>query len=300
MPSTPSAWQTLRQLGPTLWLLATSNALVSCVSFSPGPGGREVRNLTYAEPGGRKLRLDLYLPTTPATPQGSPVIVFIHPGGWRSGGRSQVKLVPGLVGSTGCAVASIQHRLSDAAPWPAQIEDARAAVRWLRVHAADYGLDPRRVGVIGFSSGGQMAALLGTRGGSPDNGGNLPGPAESVQAVCDVSGPTDFSRTPDSLLGKLALLGLFHGKPEDKPDLARTADPVNYVQGGEPPFLIIHGDADPFVPPGDSERLAAALRAKGSPVRHIVVRGAGHIPHGPPQQEAIAAFFREHLREGRR
>ena len=233
-------------------------------------------------------RLDLYRPTrTPA-----PVVLFLHGGGWAHGDKFPSPAAAGLV-AAGFAVAAANYRLTTAARFPAQLDDARAAVAWLRSHAAQYNLDPARVGAFGVSAGGHLAALLGVAG--------------EVDAVCDWFGPTDLSRFADDARAAglapkpqwpLLILALLGGTVEQRPDLVRQADPTRQVSPRSCPFLIQHGDRDEWVPLGQSRRLADALAAAG--VRHTfaVVRGGGHGPgfDAAPVGAAVVEFFRRTLR----
>ena len=213
------------------------------------------RDLVYKRVNGAVLTLDLYCPEKVSGP--APVIVWVHGGGWRTGGKKRcpaVALVP-----DGYAVASIDYRLSSTAPFPAQIEDCKAAVRWLRANAAKYNLDADRIGVWGMSAGGHLAALLGTSGGVPElegSGDNMQY-SSRVQAVCDVAGPVDLLALTN--LGperRFAIEGLLGGAPI-------AASPIHYVSKDDPPFLIVHGEADRVVPVEQSQRFYEELRKAG-------------------------------------
>jgi len=166
----------------------------------------------------------------------------------------------------GYAVASINYRLARSAPFPAQLEDCKAAVRWLRANASIYNLDPDRIGVWGYSSGGHLAALLGTTGGLPElegSGDNLQY-SSRVQAVCDVAGPADLLAMAN--LGPkrtLAIQGLLGGPPENDKAKAIAANPIHYISKDDPPFLIVHGEADRVIPVEQSQRLYEELRKAG-------------------------------------
>ena len=206
--------------------------------------------------------------------------------------------------SDGYAVASINYRLSHEAIFPAQIHDCKGAVRWLRAHAGEYGLDPARVGAWGDSAGGHLVALLGTSGDVAELEGTVGGNGEQssrVQAVCDWFGPTDMLQIggfpsdidhngPDSPEARL-----FGGPIHEKRDLVTQANPITYIRADAPPFLIVHGDRDPIVPLHQSELLADALRAAGVPVRLITVAGAGHGFDDPLYWRKAAEFFNEIL-----
>jgi acetyl esterase/lipase len=263
------------------------------------------RNLVYAHAGERDLLLDLYLPRQAAAPV--PLIVWIHGGGWRSGSKERCPAVRMV--SRGYAAASIGYRLSGEAKFPAQIEDCKAAIRWLRANAEKYHLDPDHIGAWGSSAGGHLVALLGTSGGVQDLEGSLGnnGYSSRVQAVVDFFGPTDFLRmsafpskiqhdaanSPESLL--------IGGPIQQNKAKAARANPITYVDRSDPPFLIMHGDQDPLVPPNQSELLEQALRKAGVEVTLRVLHGAGH---GGPQFQStevrrmVEEFFARHLKTG--
>jgi len=266
------------------------------------PEGTKVhRDLEYVKGGHERQRLDLYLPEKV---DGSlPVIVWIHGGAWLTGSKEGAG--PALpFAAKGYAVASINYRLSQHAKFPAQIEDCKAAIRWLRAHAKTYNLDPDRFGVWGASAGGHLAALLGTSGDVKDLEGKdgTPDQSSRVQAVVDWFGPTDFTkmggshdqpRSPEALL-----LG---GPVQESRDKAARANPITYISQDDPPFLIMHGDKDTTVPFGQSELLAKALQAAGRDVTFQPVKGAGH--GGPAFSSAgnrklVEEFFNKHLKRG--
>ncbi len=278
----------------------------------------------YAQVGGHNLLLDLYLPRLDILGGGTrprPVIVFLHGGGWRVGDKSDVEKLVGvvpdssarprssedelirnerrnLVSDEGYVVASVNYRLSNEGIFPTQIIDCKAAVRWLRANADRLGLDPNRIGVLGFSAGGHLAALLGTTDGVAaleDPGMGNPKTSARVQAVCDVSGPVDLNIPTTSIIGKLSVFGELGGTASEKPALVRQADPSLYVKAGDPPFLIIQGDKDTLVTPAHAQRLQAALRAKGVEATLDLVPGGGHVPYGPAQARTTRDFFARHF-----
>jgi acetyl esterase/lipase len=263
------------------------------------PGGVTVhRDLAYVTDGHERQKLDLYVPAGDGP---APLIVWVHGGAWLAG--SKADWVPAAYLADGYAVASVGYRLSRHAVFPAQIEDVKAAVRWLRAHAADYRLDPDRIAAWGASAGAHLVALLGTAGDAFDVGEHLDR-SSGVQAVVDWFGPTDFlamddQRLPDGMLHGAAdspeslLIG---GAIAEHPDLAARANPITWVDGDEPPFLIVHGDRDPLVPHAQSELLLAALREADVPVRMYTVEGGGHGGFNDPKvDELTRAFLAEHL-----
>lgn len=220
------------------------------------------RDLVYKRVNSAVLTLDLYCPEKVSGPL--PVIVWIHGGGWRRGGKKQCPAI-GMV-HDGYAVASIDYRLTSTAPFPAQIEDCKAAVRWLRANAAKYNLDADRVGVWGVSAGGHLAALLGTSGGVPElegSGDNMQY-SSRVQAVCDVAGPADLlAMTNLGPKRTFAIEGLLGGPLEKDKAKAIAASPIHYVSKDDPPFLIVHGEGDRVIPVEQSQRFYEELRKAG-------------------------------------
>ncbi len=283
--------------------LAVMLAWTGAVSaLQPPPGVKVLRDLRYIADGHEQNRLDLYLPEK-ATGR-LPVIVWIHGGAWW--GSDKGEDFPALpLAAKGYAVASINYRLSQHALFPAQIEDCKAAIRWLRANAAQYHLDPSRVGVWGSSAGGHLVALLGTTGGLKDfdgKGGNLD-QSSRVQCVVDWCGPTEFMT-----IGKLAdkpgtpVAKLIGGPVQDNQEKARRASPVTYVSKDSAPFLILHGDRDDTVPLQQSELLARALKKAGVEVHLEIIKGNGHGGPGfvdAERRKLTEDFFAKHLGGGR-
>ena len=263
------------------------------------------RDLVYKRVNGTVLTLDLYRPADVSGPL--PVIVFIHGGGWNRGRKERCPAV--RIVDAGYAVASIDYRLTTVAPFPAQIEDCKAAVRWLRANASKYNLDPDRIGVWGFSAGGHLAALLGTSGGVPEleGGGDNLNVSSRVQAVLAVSAPVDFLRlyhdaltTPTEKTPKvLAAIRMLMGGPiEEHKTTAIQASPLHYVSKDDPPFLIIHGEEDPTVPVIQCQLLSEALKRAGVETTLEIASGRGHGAGGPKFDPLIKSFFDKHLKQG--
>ncbi|MEK6233107.1 MAG: alpha/beta hydrolase fold domain-containing protein, partial [Planctomycetales bacterium] len=235
-----------------------------------------VKDVEYHRAGGAPLLLDLY---RPAKAKGRlPTVMWVHGGGWKNGSKNRC-LATWLV-EHGYAVASINYRLTDQAQWPAQIDDCRAAVRWLRTHADQHGLDGDHIGAWGSSAGGHLVAVLGTLA-PPKNEQT----SSRVQAVCDWYGPSDLLTMPPNVLSKGKTLEdiansngakLLGGTVRDLPELAKQASAFHQVSRDDPPFLIMHGDKDPGVPIEQSQRLHAKVQAKGASSTLHVVKGAGH------------------------
>jgi len=261
------------------------------------PDGVEViRDLEYAQAKGVSLKLDLYRPSSkPSAPM--PLVIWVHGGGWRNGSKANCPAA--WLATKGYAVASLDFRLLPEHPWPAQIEDPIAALRWLRQESGKYGYDASRSAAMGGSSGGHVVALWGT----------LTLPAEDkVKAVVDLYGPTDLLTMPPNVLSEkrtradLAKANgalLLGGIVMDQPDKAKAVSALHQVSKDDVPFLILHGTADPGVPVDQSERLHAALRAAGVESTLKLLPGAGHGGRefdSPESRALIQAFLDRHLK----
>lgn len=272
-----------------------------------------IRDVEYGKGGDVSLKLDILRPKIqPKTPM--PVVVFIHGGGWRNGSKERgiERLIP--LAQNGCFCVTINYRLTDVAVFPAQIEDCKCAIRWVRAHAKKYNADPKHIGVWGTSAGGHLVALLGTSGGVKELEGKGGWEKESskVQAVCDWFGPTDFLKIAEDAKARgltdeqIAKLGasdpiskLVGGKFWEKTDVSGKASPITYVSKDDPPFLIMHGDQDQLVPVSQSQVFHEALKKAGVDSTLKVMEGAGH-GFGPryEAEKTVADFFDKHLRKG--
>jgi acetyl esterase/lipase len=269
-------------------------------------GATVLTDLEYVEDGHERQKLDLYLPGGKAGPH--PVLIWIHGGAWRQGGKDANRFLPlvtNFIGD-GFAIASLNHRYSQQAIFPAQIQDVKAAVRWLRTNASRYQLDPTRFVAWGASSGGHLASLLGTTAGVREFG-DRDDRTSRVQAVVNFFGPSDLlqmdaHRLPDGVIHNVPTSPesqLVGGLLTQKIAEVRQANPITYVSADDPPFLIVHGDRDVLVPHHQSVVLAAALKAAG--VFHIfrTVAGGGHgddVFRAAPLREWVSEFLGKHVK----
>lgn len=269
--------------------LATLFALAACSAYGPPrvAGERLHRGVVFASPGGRDLRLDLYVPPAGARP--APVVIWIFGGSWRFGSRGYHVNVRDLT-RAGIAVASIDYRLSGEAKFPAQLADVTAALRWLETNGPCYDLDPRRIGVAGESAGGHLAALL-ALGAGRDR-------IRAALLLYPVTDLVDIGRQYAERYDPTDIERLLGGPIEERLPAARAASPINLVVKNVPPTFFITGARDTLVPIRHSERLHARLRSVGGESTLLLVPDRGHwFSLDGPQREAVARFFRRHLKE---
>lgn len=284
---------------------------------SAGGVGRNVlsrveKDVTYCTVAGVDLKMDIYYPKAGAggpqragaTQTAAPVVLQVHGGGWTQGSKSDGAVADEitLLVNQGYFVASIDYRLAPQYPFPAQITDAKCAVRFLRANAAKYNLDPNRFGAIGESAGGHLVALLGTT--DPSAGWDVGQYAEQssrVQAVVDFFGPADLN-APEYRNAQGRFVPIFGSAP----DAFARASPVTYITPDDPPFLIMQGDQDKLVPLSQSQELYDRLRAGGVSAQLVIVKNAGHgfVPVGgaisPTRQEIariVVGFFDQQLKQ---
>jgi acetyl esterase/lipase len=254
--------------------------------------------------------MNVWLPQGGTAPH--PVAVMVHGGGWEHGdaGPSN-RLSPvesGLVGQ-GFVVASVNYRLAPQYPWPAQIEDVKCAIRYLRASAATYGIDTTRIGAWGGSAGGHLVSMLGTAG--PSAGydvGQYLDQSSTVQAVVDEWGPADLTAPGWGPYASQVITQVFGVAPGQPSSVLRAASPVTYATASDPPFLIVQGVADSTVPASQSQEFAAALQSAGAPETLVMVQNAGHglkpaggvpTPSVSQVNQMIVDFFARQLGAGR-
>jgi acetyl esterase/lipase len=238
-------------------------------------------DIEYATTGaGEPLRLDLY---TPESGAGAPLIVWVHGGAWENGNKSAMPLGPII--ERGFAVASLDFSSASKAPFPGQIHEIKAAVRFLRAQAKQYGYDASRIAIAGASSGAHLAAVVGTSNGHEELEGVLGNhrtESSAVHAIVSYFAATNLTTilaqsTPFGLgIREPALKRLLGAAPKDNEALAKLASPVFQVDRTDPPLLLFHGDQDPQMPINQSHELEGAYEQQGLEAEFIVVHGAAH------------------------
>ncbi len=284
------------------------------------------RDVVYAKVDGKDLTLDVFVPNGKAQAgELRPLVIWVHGGGWRQGDKDPCAAL--FLMKAGYAVASINYRLTGEASFPAQIWDCKAAVRFLRAKANEFGYDPGPIGMMGGSAGGHLAALMGTTNNNADLEGKVGDYTEvssHVHAVCDWFGPTNLTvqyfegkefpkelvvpMSPEKVLNtevnksvpRNELTDLLGGLPTRTMEKAILASPILQVGKDAAPFLIMHGDQDQVVPIYQSRTFAQRLREEGVPVELVEIAGAGHGGGefvNAERMGQIRAFFDRYLRK---
>lgn len=239
------------------------------------------RDVTYARVAERVLPLDIYLPKL-SDGETAPLVIWIHGGAWRSGSKSKVPITGWL--DEGFAIASVDYRLSPEARFPAQVHDIKAAIRFLRHNADKYRFDESKFIVAGASAGGHLAALVGVSNHHAVLEGNVGSVKvdSSVQAIVSFYGASNLESilsqsTEHGLSVRVPALRLLLGDlPDQVPDLAKLASPISHIEANDPPLFLIHGDADPQMPPEQSNELHAAYQQRELKSQLFVVKGGQH------------------------
>ncbi len=236
--------------------------------------------IRFGEAGGKPLLLDAVYPQgKPERPR--PAVIWVHGGGWAFGTREDRWMSPYLATHSFFAI-SVDYRLSGEAKFAAQIHDVKAAIRWLRANADEYGVDPDHIGIWGDSAGGHLASLAGVTGDLPELEGDSgsPGYSSRVQAVAAGNSPSDFL---GSIGGEMArtdpdapVIQLFGGTVSEKEDLMRLASPIFHVGPDSPPYFIANGTLDETVPFEQGERMYQALMAAGVEAEFVPLKGRYH------------------------
>lgn len=264
-------------------------------------GMKTLRNVFYAGTRNPFQTMDIFLPE--GVKSTTPVVVWIHGGSWWGGSKEDCPAT--FMVSAGFATVSINYRLSQEAPFPAQLVDCKSVIRYLREHAKELNIDPTRIGVWGASAGGHLAALLGTTGDDDPFApkGQKAKVSYGVQAVCDWCGPTDFR----DMLRKLASKEVTVGQVQPiisllgnkcTPEWLAASSPVSYATEKAPPFLIMHGDADGTVPVAQSRYLHSVLKTRKVDSTLVVLKGEGHSLASSANARLVLEFFKRTLRQG--
>lgn len=300
---------TSRLLIARLLLASVVGAVVPTVIAQP-QGEKDVTYITRKADGGEAgvgLQMNIVVPQGMKEGEKRACVLCVHGGGWSGGKRQDLDDLTRQLAAQGFVAATVSYRFAPNDRFPAQIFDCAEAVRFLRVNAAKYGIDPDRIGAVGFSAGGHLAMLLGV--GDPGNGlgieGRMPtdataerGPTGKVNAVVAFFGPTelgskDFPQWTTNILDGLV------GPGEGREARVKAASPVTYVNKGDAPMLLVQGTADNLVPSSQAVVMIDAMGKAGVQGRAEIIAGAGHGWGGAELERSLRVtveFFKEHLK----
>lgn len=246
-------------------LLVGVGLFVPLVWAAPVAAGPRIqRDIEFAKRGTKSLKADVYLP-----PEGEgpfPGVLMVHGGAWTVGTKTDMSMHARRLATKGYAVVSIEYRLAPQHKFPAQIEDCRTALLWIRENAARFQIDPSRIAGFGYSAGGHLVCLLGLLNGEDEN--------ERLQAVVAGGAPCEFRNLPERSSLLTYWLG---GPPSELPEIYRDASPASFVSADDPPIYFYHGEHDRMVPSRSAMQLHQRLKAKGVRTDMHLVADAGHI-----------------------
>lgn len=272
-----------------------------------------IEGITYAILDTLEIKLNIALPAD--TSGQYPLLVFIHGGGWKTGHRSAYNKQIQNAAKRGYVAATITHRYTRTVDesgepvyrWPAPIEDAKAAVRYLRANAGKYAIDPDKIGVLGASSGGHLSMMVGFTDNSHglDGAHQIPGDPEGktsarVQAVANISGPTELVSSYDAPIVTPFLDDMMAGSPEEYPEKYKEASPLTYLSDDDPPVFTVHGAKDDVVPVEQAYMLDEEMKKKGMEHEMKILEDQAHIFKGEAARDswnAIYDFFDRKLKE---
>jgi len=252
---------------------------------------RVEKNRVFGSGGGRDLTCDVYTPEKLGDP--APVVLLLHGGGWRMGNKNMMEAPALLLASKGYVCVAGEYRLNTESRWPAQIEDVKAAIRWIRAHARELGINPEMICLQGHSAGAHLALHA---AGTPNmnsfsgNGGN-PGVDESVAAVAVFYAPVRFSMPGEKLSGASPLRALM-GNESGSAKEAKMASPIEYASADFPPTLLLHGTEDKVVPPSSSMQMYEALTAAKARAELHMLSG---LPHGFARRGSYLTVYQDEI-----
>lgn len=251
-------------------------------------------DVVYGKVGETEVKMDIFRPETPIrTPV--PAVLVIHGGAWISGTKADVRSVAQDLAKRGYVAAAVQYRLAPKFKWPTMVDDVQTAVRYVRANAAKLGVDPQRIGAIGFSAGAHLSLLLGTRDTRDPNPIDNPKVSSRVSVVIDFFGPTDLTVEADYPKSFDPVFFTVLGKPKAQAaEELKDGSPYVHLSKDDAPTFIYQGLTDPLVNPNQSRKLEAKLKELRVPVESVYLEGIGHeVPVGKPDvSEAVEKAYK--------
>lgn len=290
----------MKQVIRQIRLMLAGTALLAPLAFAQVSVSKDI---VFATVDGKPLKLDLYQGPN----KSAPLVVYVHGGAWRNGDKSSGAAFAERLAADGFTVASLDFRQTPEAPFPANLFDIKAGIRFLRAKAKDYGYNADRIAITGESSGAHLAVLAGVTNGSAEHEGKVGdylGTSSSVQSIVSYFAAADLTTilsqsTPFGLSVREPGLKLLLGDlPDQKADLAKQASPVFHVDAKDPPIYILHGDRDPQMPINQSLQLWGVYKEKGVEATFDAVHGAPHggpLFYTPEHQKPVVAFLKKSL-----
>jgi acetyl esterase/lipase len=288
-----------RRLRLGIVVLAFAACVWGSLSARAGDEVEITKDVVYGTGAGEELKLDIASPKELDHPV--PAIVAIHGGGWMQGQRQDMHEVMKRAAKHGFVAATVSYRLAPKHRFPAQVEDVKCAVRYLRTHASELKINPDHFGAIGISAGAHLTMMLGTldaSDGLEGEGGN-PEASSKVQAVVSFVGPVNLVRTSYSDTQEQILEAFFGGKPLNKIADCRRASPIVYINEGDSPMLLFFGTKDPLIDADQAQQISQALTEANVPGRVEMLLGAGHGWTGEELERTLDGswrFFDQHLK----
>lgn len=263
-------------------------------AFAEEPEFEEQAGIVYSTVGERDLLLDAYIPNGDGP---HPGVLVVHGGGWRDGSRRQLRGYAKSLAKRGFSCFAIDYRLAPKHKFPAQIEDCRSAVKWIRKNAVQYKVDASRVGAIGYSAGGHLVSLLGNTGEAPtEENGHVD---TRLQAVVAGGAPTDFREFEDNGRWATYFMG---GDLDQVPENFHNASSPAFADATDAPTFFFSGTNDRIVPIGWSKAGYEALKEAGVKTEFYEIEGVGHLPAAanPKALAKAYAFLESELKEAKR
>lgn len=281
-----------------IWVLPSHSV---CAQPPEVPDGvKYSTDVVYGTGGDTALHLDIAHPEAPES--ALPCVVVIHGGAWRQGDKSAHTDLVLELAKRGYVAATVQYRFCPEHTFPAQIEDVKCAVRFLRAHTADWNIDPKRIAAVGFSAGAHLSMLLATMG--PDDGfegqGGSPDRLSKVRCAVSFAGPTDLDADDLPPVSQTLVRDFLGGPIAEKAEVAQQASPIEYLSRDDGPLLLFQGTKDPLVPHTQATKMADAMTAAGVDGRIELLIGAGHGWDGARRErslEQMFEFLEQHLHD---
>lgn len=258
------------------------------------------RSISFAQPAGLDLKVDVWRPDDKKT---RPGVLLIVGGSWRNAVRSDFNSLAVILAGWGYVVANMEYRTSPDHVWPAQLQDVKTCARWLRANAETFGVDPARIGSMGGSAGGHLSAMLAlTASHEPFEGQGNNDQSSDVRAAVCLCAPTDIRVLAKYMANKDTPRFLLGGTPEELPDVCADASPANWLSAEAAPTLFIHGDKDPIVPIEPTRETSEQLNQLGAESHFLTLP---EIDHGvavamvrrpdPVPMQLTRDFLKKHL-----